>query len=105
MKADWMRTDLAKECVKFYGNHNVKIYRFGKIGFVEYCQLCGEGQYVNLIKEPGLIKKIHIHMTPILTKRTASPILKQLWEGKDDKLKYAIITVDDKEYTMMQVAQ
>lgn len=50
-KDAWMKTDLARECIRLYGNHDVKIIQFGEIGYVEYCQRCGEGQYINLKNE------------------------------------------------------
>ena len=63
-KSAWMKTDLAIECISLFGNHDVKIIKYGSIGYVEYCRLCGEGQWVNLKNEVRAEEGIHFVVVP-----------------------------------------
>jgi len=60
MKDQWMFSKLGKKCISLYGNHDIIIEQKGNIGFVEYCRLCGEGQWVNLKKEVRPEEGIHV---------------------------------------------
>jgi len=60
MSDHWFkRTELAKECILTYGQHDMKMVRYGNIGYVKYCQLCGEGEWFNLKNEVKLEEGIH----------------------------------------------
>jgi len=49
-------TDIMKGCVALYGRHRMKITAFD-VGFVEFCETCGEGEWTNT-KVRGLHRKV-----------------------------------------------
>jgi len=40
-------TDLMKECVTLYGRHRMRTIAYD-VGFIEFCEMCGEGEWTNI---------------------------------------------------------
>ena len=41
----WPNQEGAKECILKFGSHQLHIHQWGGIGYVEFCERCGCGEW------------------------------------------------------------
>jgi len=52
-------SELARECIRLYGEHNTIIEQKGTTGFLRYCRMCGTGEWTNTKREVGPEEETH----------------------------------------------
>lgn len=45
-------TRYAKDCVSKWGEYRLRRIQFDDIGYIEFCEICGTGEWVRMLERP-----------------------------------------------------